>query len=371
MKIAYVYDAVYPWETGGIQKRVWELSRRLANRHDVHWYGLRYWDGPSVIERNGVTLHGVADPPDLYVDGRRSISEALRFAGALIPELLSETFDIIDCQEFPYFPSFSAKLQSVVTNATLALTWHEVWGMYWYEYLGWKGIFGQAVERATARHPDIHVTVSGHTGRAVADLGVPDGKLRQLPNGVSMNEIAAAPEGEERIDVLFVGRLIAEKNAELVVKAIKTLHDRGHDIHGLLLGDGPERDRIETLVADYGLHDHVEMVRNVDEYERVLGLMKAAETFVLPSEREGFGITALEALACGTPVVTIAHPQNAVQELLDTETGVVCDPTPTAVADGILQARTDLAAERCRSAAEAYDWEQIADRAEALYQEVA
>jgi len=36
MKIAYVYDAVHPWETGGIQTRVWELARRLAGHHDVH-----------------------------------------------------------------------------------------------------------------------------------------------------------------------------------------------------------------------------------------------------------------------------------------------------------------------------------------------
>lgn len=371
MKLAYVYDAVYPWETGGVQKRVWELGRRLATDHDVHWFGLHYWDGPRVIERDGVTLHGVARPPELYVDGRRSIPEALKFAVALVPELLGEEFDLIDCQEFPYFPSFAAKLQTTATDTTLALTWHEVWDDYWYDYLGWKGVFGRAVERTTALHPDVHLAVSDHTRRDVADLGVTDAHLHRLPNGVSMAEIAAAPRADEPVDVLFVGRMIAEKNAGLVIRAIAKLRERERDIRCLLLGDGPERDNIAALVEQFGLEENVQLVKTIDEYERVLGLMKAADAFVLPSEREGFGITALEALASGTPVVTIDHPQNAVLELLDDETGAVCDPTPSALAAGIERVRASATARTCRAAAEPYDWDRIAEQAETVYREVA
>lgn len=57
MKLALIYDAVFPWEKGGAQKRVWELARRLADDHDVHLYGMHYWDGPVVIEREGVSIH--------------------------------------------------------------------------------------------------------------------------------------------------------------------------------------------------------------------------------------------------------------------------------------------------------------------------
>jgi hypothetical protein len=75
MKIAYVYDAVHPWETGGIQTRIWELARRLAGHHNIHWYGLHYWDGPAIREIEDVTHHGVTEPPELYTNGRRSIRE--------------------------------------------------------------------------------------------------------------------------------------------------------------------------------------------------------------------------------------------------------------------------------------------------------
>jgi glycosyltransferase involved in cell wall biosynthesis len=95
--------------------------------------------------------------------------------------------------------------------------------------------------------------------------------------------------------------------------------------------------------------------------------MKAADSFVLPSRREGFGITALEALACGTPVVTLDHPQNAARDLVtDGVTGAVCEATPTALAAGIERSR-GLDAAECRAAAGPYDWDRIAERVERVY----
>ena len=67
MKIAFVYDVVYPYVKGGVEKRIWEMSRRLAARgHEVHIYGMKYWDGPDNIQVEGVMLHGVCAPMKLY-----------------------------------------------------------------------------------------------------------------------------------------------------------------------------------------------------------------------------------------------------------------------------------------------------------------
>jgi glycosyltransferase involved in cell wall biosynthesis len=49
MKIAFVTDVAYPYIKGGAEKRIYELSRRLAaSGHDVHVYSIQWWDGPSV-----------------------------------------------------------------------------------------------------------------------------------------------------------------------------------------------------------------------------------------------------------------------------------------------------------------------------------
>jgi glycosyltransferase involved in cell wall biosynthesis len=369
MRIAYVYDAVHPWETGGVQKRVWELARRLADDHDVHWYGFHYWDGPAVIEREGVTLHGVADPGDLYVDGRRSIPEALRFAARVARPLVGERFDVIDCQEFPYFHCFSSRLAATLRRATLVTTWHEVWGDYWYDYLGAKGICGKLVERATAAVPDYHVAVSERTRQEVAALGgsVP----YYLPNGISLADVEAAPEADADVDVAYAGRLIPAKNVTALVEAMEWVRETDPDAQCVIVGEGPERGRVERLVGERGLADAVTVRDFYDEQADVLGLLKAADAFVLPSQREGFGITALEALACGTPVVTTDHPRNAASDLVtDGRTGAVRGSDPEALADGI-RAVADCSPDDCVAAAREYDWDRLADRAEALYREVA
>jgi len=367
MRIAYVYDAVYPWEAGGVQKRVWELARRLADDHEVHWYGLHYWDGPATREREGVTLHGVGSPTGLYVNGRRSIPEALRFSARLSAPLLRREFDVIDCQEFPYFPAFPSKLHAAVRGSTLVVTWHEVWGRYWYEYLGRKGVFGRAVERLTATLPDVHVAVSGRTGREVRELS---GRTPTLvPNGISFAEVEAAPVADRDVDVLFVGRLIPEKNATAVVEAVARLRAEEPDIQCVILGDGPDREALERTIASQGVESNVRLLSPRDEYEDVLALMKAASVFASPSQREGFGMTVLEALACGTPVVTARHPRNAAQELVDDgATGVICAPRAEAIARAIRTAR-GLSGAACVDAAREYDWSAVVDRVEAVYRD--
>lgn len=368
MKIAYVYDAVYPWKTGGVQKRVWELSRRLSDAHEVHWYGLQYWDGCPILEREGVTIHGVAPAPELYVgDGRRSIPEALVFAAKLTPALLRQNFDVIDCQEFPYFPCFTSKLGSVVRSTTLFMTWHEVWGDYWYEYLGRKGAVGKAVERLCVSVPDAHISVSRRTRRDVRHLGA---NSVLLPNGISLNEIQNAQPVDHSVDVLFVGRLIPAKNATLLVRAIERLQEENPNIRCMIVGEGPERDSILQTIERLNLRDNIDVLPFQDSYETILGLMKSADVFVLPSQREGFGITVLEALASGTSVVTIDHRQNAAQELIDDgQTGVICQPTPSSLANGISRAKQTILPADCRESALEYDWDRIAERAETIYKE--
>jgi len=366
VKICYVYDAVHPWETGGVQRRVWELGRRLATAHDhdVHWYGLHYWDGPPTVERDGMTLHGVMPPRELYVGERRSIREAIEFATRLFPSLLEMDADLIDCQEFPYFPAFPSKVTSLRHGSTLALTWHEVWGEYWYDYLGWKGLAGRSVETLTALLPDVHIAVSEQTRADVAGFGT-DAHL--LPNGIDVDEVTAVSPTDDGADVAFVGRLIPEKGPELFVTALDQLRRTTPGIRGVIVGEGPQRRRIERAIDRRDLGGNVTVEGHIDDHDDVLALLKAADVYVLPSRREGFGITVLEALAAGTPVVTTAHPRNAAEALIqDGHTGAVCDRRADALADGIRRAM-GCSPRACREAAAAYDWDRLAQRADEFY----
>jgi len=123
MKIAIVYDVIYPYVKGGVEKRVWEIASRLSLRgHDVHLYGMKFWDGDDTYVQDGVTLHGVCPARNLYSYGRRTIWQALSFSIALFFCLRGEDYDIVDCQQFPYFSCIACSFM----RTPLVITWHEV-----------------------------------------------------------------------------------------------------------------------------------------------------------------------------------------------------------------------------------------------------
>ncbi|WP_286878728.1 glycosyltransferase family 4 protein [Methanoculleus sp. UBA413] len=373
LKIAYVYDAVYPWVKGGVEKRIHEVSVRLADRgHEVHVYGMRSWDGPSVIERDGVVLHGVCPGEPLYSDGRRGVPQALRFGSSVLRPLLASGADVIDCQNFPYFSCFSAKAASVLRGVPLVVTWHEVWGDYWYDYLGRRGVFGKAVERLAAGLSDYPVAVSPSTARALAGLGVP-GPVPVVPNGIDLARIAAIAPAAESSDVIFTGRLIREKNVDVLLRALVPVREEVPDLRALVVGDGPERPALERLARDLGLAGAVRFTGFLPRYDDVIAAMKASRVFVLPSTREGFGIAALEAMACGLPVVTADHPGNAAGDLVVEGVNGYCSGLSAGeMGEGIL-AGLDLSRARapdCRDAAATYDWGRIVEALEKVYQNI-
>jgi len=365
MKIAYVYDAVYPWVKGGAEKRVHELSLRLAGRgHEVHCYGMKWWPGEVDIVKEGVFLHGVCKPVPLHSGKRRSVKEAAYFAGRLLFSL-KQDFDLVDCQEFPYFPCFSARLLCSLRRSELFITWHEIWGDYWYDYLGRRGVMGRWVEMAASRMTERNIAVSERTKKGLAKLGVKGARV--VPNGIDFRSIEYAAASEKESDVIYTGRLIGHKNVDMLIRAIGLVRREVDDISAVIVGDGPEKDKLEALVHELKLEKNVEFTGFLD-YDAALALMKSSGIFVSPSTREGFGIAALEANACGLPVVTLRHRMNAVTDLVK-DTGFVCEPSPESLADGIfkgLEARSAMK-ERCKHAAEEYDWERICDLAERVY----
>ena len=380
MKIAYVYDAVYPYVRGGVEKRIHEIAIRLAARgHEIHLYGMKWWDGPDTIMRDGVTLHGVCPKETLYVNGRRGIPQAIRFACSVYRPLLrtASDADIIDCQNFPYFSCFFAHRVAKQLGIPLAITWHEVWGEYWYEYLGRYGIFGKIIEARAAALPHHPIAVSPMTARALEGLGV-YGTV--MPNGIDLEQMASVAPAEGcgewsgqcsgQSDILFTGRLIKEKHVDILLRALASVQQEIPDICATIIGDGPERPALEALADELGLSDAVCFTGFLPGHDGVIAAMKAAKVFVLPSTREGFGIAALEAMACGLPVVTVNHPQNAALDLVeDGVCGYRCPLSPEGVAEGIkaaLAGRDQMQDALIRNVRE-YQWDAIIEKLLQVY----
>jgi glycosyltransferase involved in cell wall biosynthesis len=373
MKIAYLHDVIYPHVKGGAEKRVWEISRRLADRgHEVHIFGMKLWDGDDVIERDGVLLHAVCDPVDLYVGGRRSIGAAIHFSSKLLLSFRGD-YDVIDAQQFPYLPCYSAKVHSMLRRTPLVITWHEVWGDYWREYLGKRGLLGMMVERGAARLPDMIIPVSERVRDDLLGMGVGAEKMEVVPNGVDLKKIDSIEAEKEAYDVIYVGRLSAHKRVDLLVEAVRLAREKIPDIRCGIVGDGPELERLIRLSCDLDLGENVDFLGFLETEEEVVAKMKSSKIFVLPSTREGFGISLLEANACGLPAVVALAPKSAAAGLI-TEgiNGLLCDLSPRSIASKMEDLLEDNLYKKMsapsKELARGHDWGEIARKAEAAYE---
>jgi glycosyltransferase involved in cell wall biosynthesis len=378
MDVAFVSNVVYPFVTGGAEKRIHEIGRRLAaDGHRVTVYGRQFWDGPAETTSEGMTLRGVAPGVELYNDdGQRSIIEAISFAGRLVPDLRrhATSHDVVVASVFPYFPVLSTKLCLLSTETPLVTTWHEVWVDYWDEYLGRLALGGKAIEYATARTPQHPIAVSGVTADRLAAIGPPREDIEIVPNGIDVEQVRTAPlpkrpfhvDGRPGFDVLFAGRLIADKRVDVLLDAFDRVAAR-HDASLGIIGDGPQADTLREQARTLRHGDRVTFLGFVDEYEAVLGHMRAARVFAAPSTREGFGIAYAEALAADCTVVAADHPKSAADEVIG-DAGYLADPSVDGVAEALGRA---LDGERPpvdpTERAERFDWDAVADQAAATY----
>ncbi|ADZ09559.1 glycosyl transferase group 1 [Methanobacterium lacus] len=373
MKIAFIYDAAYPWVKGGAERRIYELSTRLVKQgHEVHWYSLAWWREERKlmdIEMDGIKLHGVSKPKPLYTEDRRSIKEAIFFSLHLINPIMKEKFDVVDCQGFPFFSSFVCKFHQAIGRSKMVITLHEVWGDYWYEYLGRAGIFGKLVERSMLALTDRFITVSQKTERDLQAIKRTD-KSHVVPNGIDLNQITNVKPAETGFELLFAGRLIKEKKVDLLLRSLPKVLKTCPDIKCMVVGDGPERSRLEGLCKELELTATVEFSGFMEGYNELISIMKSSEVLVLPSEREGFGMVVVEANACGTPVVVVDYPMNAAKDLVqEGRNGYISKPDPEDLAQTIIKTlknRKNMV-ETSRSMSKNYDWDRIVDELENVY----
>jgi glycosyltransferase involved in cell wall biosynthesis len=216
-------------------------------------------------------------------------------------------------------------------------------------------------------------------------FGLPDDKLVMVPNGVNpqVYEKIQGQEGaqfrarfalpEEKL-VLFVGRLVYEKGAHVLINAIPKILSKVN-AKFVIVGSGYMRDQLLNIVKSMGLDHKVMFTGFVDE-ETLLRLQTCADVSVVPSLFEPFGIVALEAMAAKSAVVV--SDTGGLGEIVEHDvTGAKVYPNNVdSLAWGITEVLTDDAyRNRLRENAykrilEKYDWDKIARQTKQIYEAV-
>jgi N-acetyl-alpha-D-glucosaminyl L-malate synthase BshA len=175
---------------------------------------------------------------------------------------------------------------------------------------------------------------------------------------------------DERL-VIHISNLRPVKQVDAVVRAFAQIRT-GVPARLLIVGEGPDLGRAEQLINELGVTAQVELI---GEAQDVVGLLSVSDLFLLPSLQESFGLSALEAMACGVPVVAsnvgglpevvvdgvtgFLHPPDQVDRMAESAIRILSDPA--------LHSR--MAAEGMRLAMERFSAERIVPQYEALYED--
>jgi alpha-1,6-mannosyltransferase len=213
-----------------------------------------------------------------------------------------------------------------------------------------------AHNRGTAARFDRVLCTTEYAAAEFARIGV---TVARVPLGVDLDTFHPARRRRDAaegnaLQLVLCSRLSVEKRPELAIDTLAELRRRGVDARLVVAGAGPRAEALRRRAAGLPV-----MFRGfVSDRAAVADLLADADVVLAPGPIETFGLAALEALACGTPVV--AADTSALREVLGHGAGIAVPPTPAALADGVLQMLAQPVAQRraaARERAELFGWQ--------------
>ena len=322
----------FPPRVGGVQQYVWNLVSELpADKVAVmapRWEGWREHDEalPFRVQRFPTTFMW----PTRDVAGRtrdliRQHGADVVFFGAALPlALLGRGLGrrgiphVVATHGFEYWTALTPVASAVLSSATS------------------RADHVLAISRFTAGA--IRQAVPSRVPLSLLPPGVDAERFH--PDLPTSDRIRAKHRLGERPLVVCVSRLVPRKGQDVLIKAMPAIMRRVPDAHLLVVGDGPDRARLQALAAD-APRGSVTFTGQVPDDE-LPAYHAAADVFAMPCrsrkaglEVEGFGIVFLEAAACGKPTVA-GDSGGAAEAVVDGETGLVVDGKhPGAVAEAV------------------------------------
>ncbi len=242
------------------------------------------------------------------------------------------------------------------------------------------------IERRVYRRAQTFVVLSeAFRDVLVESYMVEEARIRIIPGGVDTDRFGTSisrQEARQRLGwpddrpvVLTVRRLARRMGLELLIEAVGYVRQVIPDVLVLVVGKGPIRAELQAKIKDQGLGAHVRLLGFLPEGDLPMAYRAADISIVPTTALEGFGLTTVESLAAGTPV--IVTPSGGLPEVVrDLSEELICDGLhPSDIADRLvsaLQGQLRLPSEEaCRAYAKArFDWKRVAERTRDVYDEV-
>jgi glycosyltransferase involved in cell wall biosynthesis len=346
-------------QAGGAEIHLHEIYGRLAAKGHRIRLVCSGWKGAAArAEVDGIAVERHGDRHSFALVGRGAVRRALR---AEQPDLVVEDVNKI--------PLFTAAL----TERPVGVIVPHLFGTTAFAEAPWPvaalvWLLERPIPRAY-RRAGFHA-ISESTRDDLVARGVPRERIVVIHPGVDATQFTPGPGVRTAAPTfLYIGRLRRYKGVDHAIRALALARRERPDLRLLVAGSGDDRPRLEALVAELGQRDAVEFLGFVSE-ARKLELLRSVWANLFPSPKEGWGITNVEAAACGTPSLASDSP-GLRDSVRHGETGyLVPHGDPEALAQRMLELARDpgrvaTLGAAARRFAESLSWERAADETEA------
>ncbi len=353
-------------QAGGAEIHLFDIFSRLAMRgHRVRLICSGFPDGPPRETVDGIDVQRIGNRQSFAWLGRGAVRAALK---AERPDVLVEDINKI--------PLLTASLTSRPTYAIIP----HLFGTTAFQEVSWP--MATAVWGAERLIPRCYRkawfhAISESTRDDLVSRGIPTERIAVVHPGVDADHFSPLP-GASRSSpprLVYIGRLKRYKGVEYLLQALALARRERPDLSLDIAGSGDDRPRLEQIAAGLKQGNAIRFLGFVSE-ETKLALLRGAIANVFPSPKEGWGITVMEAAACGTPSLASDSP-GLRDSVRDGETGqLVPHADVPAMAAAMLQLAADPAqVERLGTAArrhaESHSLDAAADSVEAHLQDLA
>lgn len=376
-------NAFYHPYSGGTEKHLYELSRRLARRHNIIVITSQLESTERYEKIEGVRIHRLKAKlyrlPHLYPPPYPVCRELYGEMGRLHRKY---GFDFVNLHG-RWFPSFNKSIDFAKKNHVKSvLTLHNgrpegidlpttlVGKVY-------EGIWGKEI----LRRVDRIIAVSEGVKREIAGYGIDEKKMHVIHNGVDTDFFRPKkPIYREKYGagfdhvIIFSGRLVKQKGIEYLMDAMKIVLEEYRKTGLIIVGEGALRESMEKRAKRLGISENVVFTGFLPEKELPY-MFSSTDLMVLPSISEPFGIALIEALATGIPA--IGTRVGGIPEMIkDGINGFLVNPRNSEeMAEKIItllsdeDLRIEMGKEARKIAVKEFDWSIIAEKTEKFYSE--
>jgi glycosyltransferase involved in cell wall biosynthesis len=350
---------------GGAEIHLFEIFGRLAAAgHRIRLVCSGWKGAPRKASIDGIAIERVGGRNSFALFGRRAVRRAIAIER---PDVLVE-----DINKLPLFLASGTKLPFC------AIVPH-LFGSTAFDEASWPvAAIVWSAERPLPwayRRAGFHA-ISESTRDDLVARGVPAQHIRVIHPGVDSKRFRPGPAGSRSAvpSFLYVGRLKRYKGIGFAIQALAAARRQRPDLRLEIAGTGDYRPELEGLVAELQLERAVVFHGFVSE-ERKIDLMRSAWAHIFPSPKEGWGITIIEAAACGTPSLA-SHSPGLRDSVWHGETGfLVPHGDVSALAARMVELvdsppLVERLGRRARQLAESLSWERTAAATESHLQDI-